>query len=37
LADLKVLVHTHSEDAPHHATCRDALEALINGPESFGF
>jgi toxin-antitoxin system PIN domain toxin len=37
LADVNVLVYAHREDAPHHAGCRDWLEALVNGPESFGF
>lgn len=36
LADVNVLVYAHREDAPNHAACRDWLEALINGPESFG-
>ncbi len=37
LADVNVLVYAHRADAPHHAACRDWLEALVNGPESFGF
>ena len=37
LADVNVLVYAHREDTPHHAVCRDWLETLVNGPESFGF
>lgn len=37
LADVNVLVYAHREDAPQHAGCRDWLETLVNGPESFGF
>ena len=36
LAGANVLVVAHREDAPHHAVCREWLEALVNGPESFG-
>lgn len=35
LADVNVLVYAHREDAPHHAACREWLETLVNGPESF--
>lgn len=37
LADVNVLVYAHREDAPHHAGCRDWLETLINGAQSFGY
>lgn len=37
LADVNVLVYAHREDAPHHAACREWLEALVNGREAFGF
>ena len=36
LADVNVLVYAHREDAPHHAACREWLEALVNGREAFG-
>lgn len=37
LPDVNVLVYAHREDAPHHKPCRDWLETLVNGPESFAF
>lgn len=36
LPDVNVLVYAHREDSPHHAGCREWLESVINGPESFG-
>jgi uncharacterized protein len=36
LADVNVLVYAHREDALHHAGCRQWVEAVVNGDESFG-
>ncbi len=36
LPDVNVLVYAHREDSPHHAACREWLEALINGQAAFG-
>lgn len=36
LPDVNVLVYAHREDAPHHAGCREWLEAVVNGNESYG-
>jgi len=36
LPDVNVLVCAHREDSPHHARCRDWLETLVNGGESYG-
>jgi predicted nucleic acid-binding protein len=36
LADVNVLAYAHREDTAHHAGCRDWLEKLINGDESYG-
>jgi uncharacterized protein len=36
LPDVNVLVYAHREDAAHHAACREWLEGVINGNESYG-
>lgn len=36
LPDVNVLVYAHREDAPHHADCREWLESVVNGHESYG-
>ena len=36
LPDVNVLVYAHREDSPHHAECREWVEAVLNGDESFG-
>ena len=36
LPDVNVLVYAHRADVPQHAGCRDWLEKVINGDESFG-
>jgi toxin-antitoxin system PIN domain toxin len=36
LPDVNALVYAHREDAPHHAGCRDWVEAVVNGGESYG-
>lgn len=36
LPDVNVLVYAHREDTPHHAGCRDWVEKVINGDESYG-
>jgi toxin-antitoxin system PIN domain toxin len=33
---VNVLVYAHREDAVHHAACREWLEGIVNGNESFG-
>lgn len=36
LPDVNVLVYAHREDSPHHAGCRQWVEALVNGDEAYG-
>ncbi|HYN62435.1 MAG TPA: type II toxin-antitoxin system VapC family toxin [Rubrivivax sp.] len=36
LPDVNVLVYAHRQDAPHHAGCREWVEAVVNGNESYG-
>ncbi|HEU4431487.1 MAG TPA: type II toxin-antitoxin system VapC family toxin [Myxococcota bacterium] len=36
LPDVNVLVYAHRRDTPDHAGYRAWLEAVVNGPESFG-
>ena len=36
LVDVNVLVYAHREDTAHHAGCRDWVEQVINGDESYG-
>ena len=36
LPDVNVLVYAHREDAVHHAACREWVEGVINGNESYG-
>lgn len=36
LPDVNVLVYAHREDSPHHAGCRQWVEAVVNGSESYG-
>ena len=36
LPDVNVLVYAHREDTAHHAGCRNWLEKVINGHESYG-
>ncbi len=36
LPDVNVLVYAHREDSQHHAGCREWLESVINGSESYG-
>ena len=36
LPDVNVLVYAHREDSAHHGVCRDWLETVINGNESYG-
>ena len=36
LPDVNVLVYAHREDTAHHAGCRNWVEKVINGHESYG-
>jgi toxin-antitoxin system PIN domain toxin len=36
LPDVNVLVYAHREDSPHHAGCRQWVEAVVNGDEAYG-
>lgn len=36
LPDVNVLVYAHREDSVHHSGCRDWVENIINGQESYG-
>jgi hypothetical protein len=36
LPDVNVLIYAHREDAPHHAVCRQWLEATLQNGDPFG-
>lgn len=36
LCDVNVLVYAHRDDTPRHASCREWLEAMINGDDAYG-